>query len=62
MKVLNRIHAFENGDEEEEYPDSSEFSVLTKPADRTEAKQNADNSLDGKKEPEVKTGEEDYEI
>lgn len=62
MKALNRIHAFENGDEEEEYPDPSEFSVLTKPADKAEGKQNADNSPDGKKEYEVKTQEEDYEI
>ena len=60
-KVLQRIHAVENGDEEAEYPESSPFSVPQVTTKKKTEKKD-DEPSDGKETSEVKTEEEDYEI
>ena len=60
-KVLQRIHAVENGDEEAEYLESSPFSVPTVTTKKKTEKKD-DEPSDGKEASEVKTEEEDYEI
>lgn len=62
-KVLQRIHAVENGEEEAEYPETSSFVAPTVNATKKKVeKKEDDTTSDTEDKSEVKTEEEDYEI